>query len=138
MVVVAFTAFNRYIYNEKQGDGATVIPSETVEELSPISDRETQALITEVHDALVATHGSNAAALTVRVKELSGDYAKGEASESGMGGGIWFAAKENGVWQLVYDGNGIIRCSELTEYPDFPASLISQCFDDQENTLITR
>lgn len=138
MVIVAFTAFNNFIYNEKQGDSATVIPSETVEELSPTSDRDTQILFTEVHDALVAKHGSTAASLTVRVKDLSGDYAKGEASESGMGGGIWFAAKENGVWQLVYDGNGIIQCSDLKEYPDFPSSLIPQCFDEKANTLITR
>lgn len=138
LVVIAFNAFNSYIYNEKQGEGVTVVPSEVVEELSPTSNRDTQILITEVQDAIASKHGSTAATLTVSVKELSGNYAKGEASQIGEGGGIWFAAKDKGVWQLVYDGNGIIQCSELKEYPDFPSRLIPQCFDDQENKLVTR
>lgn len=68
-----------------------------------------------------------------------GSYAKGSVllKEEG-GGGIWFGAKVNDVWQLVYDGNGIIPCSDLKQYPDFPSSLIPQCFDDNINMLINR
>lgn len=68
-----------------------------------------------------------------------GDYAKGSVQQKGEGGGgLWFAVKVNNGWQLVYDGNGIIPCKDLKQYPDFPSNLIPQCFDDSKNMLIER
>ena len=54
------------------------------------------------------------------------------------GGGRWFAAKVNGLWKLVWDGNGIIKCSDLADYPEFPVSMIPECFDEASDKLVKR
>lgn len=78
-------------------------------------------------------------AFVITIDIDAGNYAKGAVSFKGeMGGGLWFAAKRNGEWQLVFDGNGIIDCNNLKNYPDFPNTLIPQCFDKDKNVLIKR
>lgn len=41
-------------------------------------------------------------------------------------GGMFLAAKVNGVWTLVFDGNGALSCSAVSQY-DFPSEMISDC-----------
>ncbi len=48
-----------------------------------------------------------------------GDGTKGE-------GGIFFAAKVDNEWKLVFDGNGMIPCNLLTEYK-FPDDFQTDC-----------
>lgn len=98
---------------------------------------ETENLKSLMKQAIVAKHGSEANSLNITVAAIEGDYAKGGASGQG-GGGLWFAAKVNGTWQLVWDGNGIIRCSDLAAYPQFPNSMISGCYDETAGKLINR
>ena len=75
--------------------------------------------------------------MKVRVTMIEGNYAKGEVSVDG-GGGLWFAVKRNNEWILVWDGNGIIQCSDLTGYSDFSSSIIPACFDKGSEKLINR
>jgi hypothetical protein len=103
---------------------------------TPVVD-ETETLKAAIKAALIAEHGPNAENMEITVSKIEGDFAKGMASEQG-GGGLWFAAKEGKEWKLVYDGNGTINCSLLTQYPDFPISLIPDCWDEGTNKLITR
>jgi hypothetical protein len=98
---------------------------------------DTAALIAAVKAGLVAEHGQDAASMTITISKIEGDYAKGMASEQG-GGGIWFAAKVNGTWKLVWDGNGQINCSSIAPYPAFPTSMIPECWNETTNKLITR
>jgi hypothetical protein len=51
---------------------------------------------------------------------------------------MWFAAKVEGKWTLVYDGNGIILCSEVAPYPDFPKTMIPECWDGKTNKIVVR
>lgn len=104
--------------------------------ISPTID-ETEALAGTIKQELIAKHGESANSLTVKATEVQGDYAKGTASGTG-GGGLWFAAKRNNNWKLIWDGNGIIQCSDLTDYPDFPNTIIPQCFDKQSDKLVKR
>lgn len=90
-----------------------------------------------IKDALVTKHGSQANSLNITVSKINGDYASGGVSEQG-GGAMWFAAKTNGVWKLVWDGNGVILCSSLTSYPNFPSDLISECWNDKTQQSIKR
>ncbi len=39
---------------------------------------------------------------------------------------------------IVADGNGIITCSSLAKYPDYPVSLIPECYDQQTNSTVKR
>lgn len=98
---------------------------------------ESEELIAGIKAGLVAKYGQDAAGMDVTISKIEGDYAKGMASEQG-GGGIWFAAKTGGVWKLVWDGNGIILCSDISSYPDFPTSLIPECWDQAADKVTAR
>lgn len=99
---------------------------------------ETENLKVAVKKALIEKHGQSAQSLVISVTQVIGNYAKGMVNDSGAGGGIWFAAKTNGEWTLVWDGNGIIVCKAFSKYPDFPSELIPQCFDEARQKMITR
>jgi hypothetical protein len=98
---------------------------------------ETAILIAAVNAGLIAEHGPNAGSMNITVSQIQGNYAKGMASASG-GGGIWFAAKVGDIWKLVFDGNGTVQCSQLTNYPNFPNAMIPECWDAVANKTITR
>lgn len=98
---------------------------------------ETAVLIAAVKQGLVVEHGPDANSLNVTVSTIQNGYAKGMASSQG-GGGLWFAAKVGGVWKLVWDGNGIIDCTTLTPYPNFPTSMIPECFNSSTQKMVTR
>lgn len=87
--------------------------------------------------ALLKKHGWNENEITVKVTTSDGKYASGTVSGQG-GGGYFYAAKTNGVWEIVADGNGVILCSSLTKYPDFPKTLISECFDQPTGKSVKR
>lgn len=108
------------MWEEKCDDVASAVPSVETEE----------NLLKIIKELLIAKHGANANSLNVTVSGNSGVYAKGGASGEG-GGGIWFAAKVNNEWKLIWDGNGIILCSDIDKYPDFPTEFLSECFDDK-------
>lgn len=87
--------------------------------------------------ALILKHGQDAESLNVTVSKIEGNYASGGASGQG-GGGMWFAAKVNGNWKLVWDGNGQINCTDIAPYPDFPSTMIPECWDTTTNKIVTR
>lgn len=112
-------------------------PSPPISSPSPSPSDETSLIIADIKAGLVAEHGPQASSMTVTVGQIIGDYATGMANDTG-GGGIWFGAKVNGVWKLVWDGNGIILCSDLVNYPKFPSDLIPSCWDPVSQKSITR
>lgn len=103
--------------------------------VSPTGD-EKATLIAAVKAALVAEHGSASASLNVTVSKLEGNYAQGMASEQG-GGGLWLAAKVNGTWKLVWDGNGTISCATVNPY-NFPTTLVPECYNDATQKTVAR
>jgi len=99
---------------------------------------EEAIVVQTIKEAIVAeNNGEGSTTLEVTLSQIDGDFAKGMASDQG-GGGMWFAAKVNGEWELVWDGNGIIQCSDLTNYPDFPTSMIPECYDDATQDMVVR
>jgi len=71
-------------------------------------------------------YSDNAGNTSVYVDVEAGDFARGSVSfAEGMGGGLWLAARINGQWQIVHDGNGQIPCS-LSSY-GFPPDFLSDC-----------
>jgi hypothetical protein len=114
-----------------------VSPQPSATESAVQTADENISIVSAVQAGLVAEHGPDAASMSVTISKVEGDYAKGMAGGTG-GGGIWFAAKANGVWKLVWDGNGIITCSDISAYPAFPADMIPQCWDTATQKSITR
>jgi hypothetical protein len=107
----------------------SVMPSATVD--------ETETIKSAVKSAIVAKRGVSANELTYTVSEIIGNYARGGASAQG-GGAMWFAAKLNGTWTLVWDGNGVILCTDIAGYPDFPKTMIPECYNEQTKKTVTR
>ena len=93
--------------------------------ISPVVD-DSAVLIAAVKAGLVVEHGPEAASMTVTVSKVSGNFAQGGASAQG-GGGMWLAAKVNGSWKLVWDGNGTISCASVKPY-NFPTSMVPECY----------
>jgi hypothetical protein len=72
-----------------------------------------------------------------KLQTNDGKYASGSVGGGG-GGGYVFAAKVNGEWEIVADGNGVILCSGLVKYPDYPRTLIPECYDSTTGKTVKR
>ena len=59
--------------------------------------------------------------LTVFVETNTGTHARG-----GVDNGYFLAAKVNGRWVIVADGQGVIDCDVVAPY-GFPASMVPEC-----------
>lgn len=125
-----------------QQNNSPIIPSPT---LTPIEEPTvTPVPMLAVSDqdlirkALFAENGwPDDETIKVVVKTNNGKYASGSVNGSG-GGGYFFAAKVGGEWKIVADGNGTISCETLDSYPDYPKSLIPECFNQATGKIIKR
>ncbi len=67
--------------------------------------------------------------LSVKVTKIDGTHVAGSIGfEPGEPGGQFLAFKQDGVWQVVYDGNGSVNCSELKDKYGFSALVLSPQF----------
>lgn len=115
-----------------------VMPSPTsTPKVSTSSGVLEEDLTAVIKAALIKKYGPNASDINVTVSKTEGEYAKGMATEQG-GGGMWIAARLNGSWTLVWDGNGIIYCTDISPFPEFPKDMVPECWDTTTNKLITR
>jgi len=77
-----------------------------------------------ITSALITKNNWKEGYVTVTLRTNDGRFASGSVP-----GGYVFAAKVNGNWEIVADGNGNILCSQLEKYPGFPNTLIPACYD---------
>jgi len=91
-------------------------PPPSVEDIHP-SDEEA------IRAALAAHLGANASDLTVTITQNTGAHARG-----GVDNGYFLAAKVDGVWQIVADGQAMPDCAVVAQY-GFPPALVPECQD---------
>ena len=72
-----------------------------------------------------------------KISTNDGKYASGMVTNNG-GGGYFYAVKDDTNWVIVADGNGMIECSNLTKYPDFPKTLIPECYNSATGKTVKR
>jgi hypothetical protein len=89
--------------------------SECSPQSSPPSDEDL------LKTALAAHLRTNVNSLSVSVNQNTGLYAKGSVDN-----GYFLAAKVNGQWQIVADGQGALDCNVVAQY-GFPASTVPEC-----------
>lgn len=119
------------------GTRKTKVPDQTPATSTPII--QNSSVKDQIILAISQKNNWDPSKVDLNVAISEGDYAKGDVRfKEEMGGGLWFAAKVDGIWKIVYDGNGIITCDALTNYNNFPKDLIPQCFDKQTNKMVTR
>lgn len=95
----------------------------------------------EITQALIEKHPTwTADSIIVTINKNDGQYAGGGVKEKNaeVGGGYFFAVKDQGKWKIIADGNGTIDCAVLIPYPDYPTSLIPECFDMNTGKPVTR
>lgn len=72
-----------------------------------------------------------------KISTNDGKYASGMVTNNG-GGGYFYAVKDGTNWVILVDGNGTIECSNLTKYPDYPNTLIPECYNSATGKIVKR
>ncbi len=137
---------NEIIVDKIIVDEPIIVPSlkpeeateEATEEAEIVDEKE--ILETVIRDAIIEKRGGDPDNLIIIVSKIEGDYSSGGVRNASaeVGGAMWLAAKVDGVWELVWDGNGAIYCNDLIDYLDFPASMIPECYDEVTGEVVLR
>lgn len=131
LLIAGSAATAWYLINNKDDNTSQ---EQATEEQSQDDDLAT------IKSLLAAKHGWDESKIDIVLQKRVGDYATGGAGGKTPqdGGGIWFAAKKNGEWNIVWDGNGSVMCSDLVEFPDYPSELIAECYDLRTGKIVNR
>ncbi len=115
--------------DRKPTDPMTARPSIGVSKYLQISgdrlvDDTTAHLIA---DAFSVKYHQSADTFIISVTANDGSYARGTVNYSDApGGGVWFAARTANRWEIAYDGNGIVPCEAIA---NFPRTIVPTCID---------
>lgn len=97
------------------------------EEASSVNNMEDkyQAIV----DLFVQKYNKNPEDVEITFNSENESYVRGDVKMGGAEGegGIFLAAKNGAVWELVFDGNGSFSCSILDEY-GFPSEMKEGCY----------
>lgn len=130
-----------FVYINKANNSA-VIPGENQQDLvaSPqIENLKEVSIEEQIANALADKNNWKPEEVQVSVNFNDEAYSTGGVTMLGSrGGGMWFAVKNNGRWQIVWDGNGTVDCDSLNNFPNYPTKLIPECYDSVTSTLIKR
>jgi len=123
LIGIIFTYIFITYYPKKQT--VTIQPTVTQAPTATASDTDLLKL------AFAQKYNKSVADVNLTIKINTGVLANGGVSFVGEnGGGWWLAAKTNGSWNIVQDGNGTITC-ELTDPYNFPTSMVPECVNKQ-------
>ncbi len=76
--------------------------------------------------------------VTVEISKREGDYLTGGVKFAGeIAGGYVLAAKVNGAWRIIFDGNGNYTCG-VVDVVDFPSNLAPECWDENTMSVVDR
>jgi len=111
----------------------TITITPTIEQLTPTVD-EGELIKTALFQK---NNWQESDDITVKISTNDGKYASGTATAQG-GGGYFYAVKDSGIWIIVADGNGVIECSSLSKYSDYPKTLIPECYNSATGKSVKR
>lgn len=82
----------------------------------------------QIKQLFIEKYPDYAETLSVNISQEAENHVRGGVTfVEGQAGGNFLAAKVDGQWQIVYDGNGQIPC-DLSKY-DFPKEMLANCAD---------
>ena len=83
-----------------------------------------------IKKAMLTKHNWNEDEVTITISDSNESYARGGVKEKdAVGGGMFLAVKQEGVWKIIYDGNGAVDCTELKNVYQFPKSMLTGMCD---------
>lgn len=113
-----------------------ISPSPTTIPVTPTEGEEISDL-EQIRQAFADKYNKPLADVSVVVENNDNEYANGGVRFEGeIGGGWWLAAKVDGEWVIVADGNGSVLCEDIKNY-NFPTSMVPECWDEATNKLIS-
>jgi len=90
-----------------------------------------------IREAVYTKTGLNDELAEITISKNTGLFATGGVKEyEAVGGAYFLAAKVNGKWICVYDGQATPKCSEISQY-NFPKDMVPECLDSA-GKIITR
>ncbi len=99
-------------------------PTESTQSAKPQTDE-----IDKVKAAIYAKTGLTKDKAEVSVNKITPTHATGNIKEfEAVGGAYWIAAKKDGKWVAVYDGQSQPECSLIKPY-DFPLDMVPECLN---------
>jgi Zn-dependent protease with chaperone function len=127
---------------EEEKEEVTTKEVPVVRESSPttptVIEYPEEDVIEALQVAFAQKYSKSASEVTVTMSKLEAAYASGGVrfGPETVGGGWFLAAKRDGSWKVVADGNGVVLCSLVEPY-DFPTSMVPECFDEVTQTMVT-
>lgn len=131
------------------GKGNIVLPLSSTPSPSPLSGAQLQGpSVTSspspapnealaIKEAIYKITGLDETKAEVTISENTGIHATGGIKEhDAVGGAYWLAAKTDGEWIGVYDGQTHPTCTQIEPY-NFPTSMVLECLDQGMN-VVTR
>ena len=95
-------------------------------------------VIAALQQLFAVKYNRKAADVIISINHRRGNYVVGGVKFTGaLEGGYLLAAKVNGAWKIVFDGNGTIPCSSV-DVVSFPSDLVTECWDTVKNINVDR
>ena len=95
-------------------------------------------IIAALQQLFAAKYNKKTADVIISISHRKGNYVVGGVQFAGeMEGGYLLAAKVNGAWKIIFDGNGTIPCSSV-DAVNFPSDLVTECWDAVKNVNVDR
>ncbi|MBT4349955.1 hypothetical protein HOD19_04245 [bacterium] len=98
---------------------------DSFEFLHQAAEDEREELNSILEHVFAYDHGISVENVSVKVLQQSYEHVRGFVNLNGEGG-MFLAAKRDGDWTIVHEGNGAIMCSVVTPY-NFPFYMIGDC-----------
>lgn len=93
---------------------------------TPNANDDLEAIKKAVYEKTGLTEDKAQVIISTRI----GDYVKGGISfGQDVGGAYFIAAKKDGKWVVVYDGQATPTCKQLAPYA-FPSSMVPECMGE--------
>ena len=129
IIVVVGIGLGAYFFGQGK-IGISVSPTNSPEATMLGTPSPTVDEAAAIKQAVYTKFSSDATKLNVTVSKIDGNYATGGIVDVGseVGGGYFIAAKWQGNWVIVHDGQAQPTCSQIAPY-NFPVSMVAECLD---------
>lgn len=96
---------------------------------------EEEATADQIKALFANKYNKPLAAVILEINQETSTHATGLIRfEGDISGAMWLAHKEDIVWVLDFDGQGTIPCESVQPF-NYPANMVSECWDDASGTL---
>jgi hypothetical protein len=106
------------------------VTEQPVQDPSPEETDQVDDDASALRTALAAHFGVSPDGMAFVIAEQTEEHATG-----GLPGGYFLAAREEGTWVIVYDGQATPSCEQIAPY-DFPLDMVPECLDGENNLVV--